>query len=209
MRRTAIVLALVALTASGCTDVLPDIDTGPPLEALDATTDGVSDGPTEALETCPIRDVDVLIDQAFDLIDDQSEPDTPDSDGTYALVRTVGPTPIVLCGRSAGPQLTVGLAMGRGEVSAEAHVERLTEPGIDPEVDVTERSDYRNGQVSRLCLAYSGEPSLDVCEVVWTDTNVFVAAFAGGSAATEVDLRAVEERFLPIVQLVLEGISND
>lgn len=209
MRRTALALTVAALTATGCGDGLPDIDTAPAREALDATIATAVPGPGNALEACPIRGVDLLIDQTFELVDDESTRDALDSDDTYALVRTIGSSPVVLCGRSADPGLAIGLAIGRGEASIDAHIERLTEPGIDPEIDLTERAEYRNGQVARVCLVYSGEPSLDVCEVVWTDRNVFVAAFAGSSAASDVDLQAVEERFLPIVQLVLEGIDND
>ncbi len=209
MRRTAIALTAVALTATGCGDGLPDIDTEPAREALDATIDAAASGSDKALEDCPIRDVDLLIDQAFELVDDESTRNALDSDENDASLRTIGSFPVVFCGRSADPELAIGLTVGRGDASIDAHIERLTEPGIDAETDLTKRAEHRGGQVARLCLAYSGEPSLDVCEVVWTDTNVFVAAFAGSSAAADVDLQAVEERFLPIVQLVLEGIAVD
>jgi hypothetical protein len=209
VRRTAITLAIVALTATACGSGLPDIDTTPALEALDAANDAAALGPGGALETCPIRDVDVLIDQAFRLVDDESTRDALDSDETDTVLRTIGSSPVILCGRSADSELAIGISIGRGDASIDAHVERLTEPEIDPEVDLTVRADYRGGQVARFCLLYSGEPSLDVCEVVWTDTNVSVATFAGSSAASDVDLSAVEERFIPIVQLVLDSISDD
>lgn len=208
MRRTALVLTVVALTATGCGDGLPDIDTAPAREALDAQIDAAVGGDDD-LGACPILGADVLIDQAFELVDDESTRAALDSNETDALLRTIGPSPVVFCERSADPELAVGIGVGRGDDSVDAHIGRMTEPGIDPEVDLSVRRDYRGGQVARFCLTYGGEPSLDVCEVVWTDTNVFVAALARSSSASDVDLQAVEERFLPIVQLLLEGISND
>lgn len=207
-RGTTIALVALTLTASACNGGLPDIDSTPARAALDDATGDAADEAT----TCPIADSASLIEQAFSLVDDESSRAALEEGEPYTTVRTIGTTDVVECGRSAGDPLAVGIAIGPGDPSIDDHITRISEPGPvaedDVEVDVIERAEHRGGRVARLCLEHEDDPSLDLCEVVWTDDSVFVSAFARGGDATDVALAAVEERFVPVVQLVLEAFAE-
>lgn len=203
MRATTIALVALALTTTACGDGLPEIDSSAARVALDATTAG--DEPT----ACPVAASETLIDQAFALVDDDASRNALEQGEASVLIRTIGASDVLVCGRSADDSLTVGLAIGPGDETIEGHIARLSEPGVTAEVDVTERREHRGGRVARLCLRRGNAPSLDLCEVVWVDGAVFVSAFAGGPDATEVGLAPVEERFIALVQLVLDDFADN
>jgi len=202
MRATTIALVALTLTATACGDGLPEIDSSAARVALDATTAGAEP------VTCPVSDSETLIDQAFALVDDESSRTALEQGEAAVLIRTIGASDVLVCRRSADDSLAVGLAVGPGDPTIDGHIARISEPGVTAEVDVIERREHRGGRVARLCLVHEADPSLDLCEVVWADDDVFVSAFVEGSDASGVRLAAVEERFIPLVQLVLDDLAD-
>ena len=190
-------LVLVPL-ASGCLDDgLPDLQTGPVLLRIDELGDVTRD------DDCPIDDVASLLGETCELVDTAAVRSALDG----SLVARTTP------GASGSPQLTCELTGTDGQLAIEvteapsdiaqyatSFARRPRDAGVD------ESTEFRGGRFHRVCT--SGDVATQRCGVAWVDPVILVAVSVTGADASDLDVRAVEERFAYVLPLVVDRLTD-
>ena len=231
-RSVAALTALVALSA--CADGIPDIDTAPGEVELErfVAASGFPDRETfVVLDGCPIEDGSLLLERALRDVDDplvRIALDAPPVAFVTAPNSLPDGDPYVACGRVTGDftGALVALADAPGDGAAAPDDPDLTDGEIDSQRDglaaayaarfgdppehltVEQSDDLRGGTTYHICIVEPSAPERDSCEVAWFGGDLVVTTAVTGPGAADVDLAAIEERFRPLVQLVIDGLAT-
>jgi len=220
--RTTLSAAVAVTVLVGCGEGVPAIDTSiaeAELEELASSGDG-------PLDSCPIDDADMLLDQVFADIDDELVDAALTGDTTASITSEGGPT--ISCGRfdaSSGGIVAIELSDAPGD--------GLVDPDTAPvELDIAaqwagvateyagrfgdtppalasdELQDTRGGVLYEICLTDPDSGQRDRCELAWFGGDLVVSIVAAGPGADTVDLGDAVDPFRRRLQLVVDGFTQ-
>ena len=220
-RIAPLVAAAAAIALVGCGEGVPAIDTS----AAEAQLDALAASSSEVLTTCPIADVDILLEQIFTDVDDDLV--------EAALVNDTGATitdddATLVCERvdvASGGSVAIQLSDSPGDglinpdtapieidiaaqwaSVAEAYAVRAGD--VPPELATDELQDTRGGVLYEICLTDPDDERRDRCELAWFGGDLVVSIVAAGPGAGTIDLGAAVDPFRRRLQLIVDGFTT-